>query len=243
MSFEMNFNGVILPIRISKVTGRGPSGQEVTRKTIPGRKGTIKQSKRRPERILGVNFTINAASSLEIREKVDELSELLNTEEEAPITFTDEINKTYFGMLDGKPDWDEFIYQGKGIIDFVCFDPDKIGLEKTYDFVNDTVSPVNNGTALTKPTITATFTATATEFRVTHAESGQYVRIIRNFVVGDVLELDFAKEKVTLNGIVNMTLLDWANSDFFELKPGSNTLNVTPVGVANTEITYQERWV
>jgi predicted phage tail component-like protein len=62
------------------------------------------------------------------------------------------------------------------------------------------------------------------------------------FKTDDVLEIDTAKALVTKNGVPFMQYLD-PNSTFFGLNPGSNTLGITPVGSANVDITYKERWL
>lgn len=228
---------------VKEITGRGPLSREINRRVIPGRKGSIRTSKRKKERKLGITFTLKGDSLANLREKTDELSSILNTEDDVPITFSDEPDITYFGIYGEDPDWKEVLYRGEGTIYFICSDPDKIGSEKTYDISNDTVTVVNNGSAETKPVIKARFSVSVSDFIITHSESGKSVRVIRNFAVNDVLEVDFPKEKIILNGIVSMPSLDVSLSDFFDLKPGNNTLTITPAGVATTEITFKERWL
>jgi phage-related protein len=99
------------------------------------------------------------------------------------------------------------------------------------------------GTYKTFPRIEATFTAAASEFKIEHTQKGEYVRVVRDFVEGDVLEIFFGSQKIVLNGIITMTSLDWANSDFFTLDPGAQTLTIEPVDVSDTKIYWKPRWL
>src|SRR5690606_14826979 len=79
------------------------------------------------------------------------LNALLDVEEPAPLTFADEPWKTYYGILDGTPDWVEVLRIGQGVLTFVCTDP--YGYSDTI-VQNLTNNPViyNDGTAETFPT-------------------------------------------------------------------------------------------
>ncbi len=128
----------------------------------------------------------------------------------------------------------------------------QVDADTTYSLAFDAnLSPgtvtnvVNNlGTASTLPVITAIFTkAGATDFKITHLESGKSIRVIYNFALNDVLVIDHEKCLVTINGLRAMTSLD-LSSRFFELDPGDNTLVATTTGGgAYTKVDYEERWL
>lgn len=80
----------------------------------------------------------------------------------------------------------------------------------------------------------------AKSFIVTNQEAKQ-VKAIYDFTGKDVLEIDLAKRKMIINGVVNMPAYYFRNKPFM-LLPGENTLTVEPAGVANVEVTYRPRW-
>jgi predicted phage tail component-like protein len=240
----ITFNGVDLGnlIRVPYIGGRGPLAQNIIRTTVPGKNGSYPIRKTLPERSIPVEFMILGNSFEQLRQNVDTLNGILNVDFDAPITFTDEPGRVYFGQVDGEPDWEEFLKNGKGKITFLCCDPLKYSPQETNtSFANNTAYPNVSGTYKTYPRIEATFTAAATEFKITHTQQNKYVRVTRNFVAGDKLVIDFATGKITLNGNVTMPILDWVNSDFFTFQPGAQTLTVTPG--TTTKIFWKSRWL
>ncbi|MGY6209735.1 distal tail protein Dit [Cytobacillus firmus] len=100
----------------------------------------------------------------------------------------------------------------------------------------------NTGSAESNPIIEVTFTAPATEFTITLQETGEFVRVIWNFVAGSKLEIDLAKRKVIIDGNVRMSAYYWRNKPF-KILPGSNNLLMSPAGVATTQIKFRPRWM
>lgn len=237
----VKFNGIdlsdLIVVDSDKITGRGPLYQEITLQGKSAGDGSYFVKKKRPPRPLGVPFTLIGNSLNDKRQQVDELNKRLNVAGPSPMIFGDESDKTYFAILSGLPDWNEVAEIGQGTLSLICPDPDKIGQSKTVSLSRPLTI---EGTAKTWPTIQIDFTAAASSFKVTN-QDGKYVNVIYNFAIGDQLILDFSKRKITINGIVHMTALDWANSEWFALVPGDNTLTVTP-DVA-TQITYTPRWL
>ncbi|MEK5052042.1 distal tail protein Dit [Niallia sp. FSL K6-0212] len=238
MSFYMRYNGIILPIKVKEVGGRGPLSQNVIRSKTPNRPGTTYKKKEYPERPLPVSFYLLETTSLEeLREQVDSLSAMLDVEGPKPTVFSDEPSKVYYSILDGEPDWEEIKHYGKGVLPMLRLDPLKYGQEKTVT----STTIINEGTASCTPIFNVEFTSAANEFRVQN-EDGKFVRVIWAFVAGDKLVVDFKKRKITINYTVRMTSLDFS-SNWFELRPGENKLTVTPSSVATTTITYTPRWL
>ena len=116
---------------VNEIGGRGPMSQETTRIAVPGRSGSYFQNRRKPERRITVRFTLRGTSPDDIRVKVDELNAILDVDEPVPIVFSDEPGKTYYGILDGEPDWNEIVYVGQGTLTFLCPDPYAYGTERT----------------------------------------------------------------------------------------------------------------
>jgi len=154
--FYYNDNDLSDLINITYVKGRGPISQEVNRMSIPWRAGSFYQSRRKPERILEVSFELVGYDLTDIRTKVDYLNSLLDVDVPGSIVFSDEPNKTYYGLLDSEPDWNEYLLIGKGTLKFVCFDPYKYGLEQSVAAASGKATINNQGTALAYPIIKTT---------------------------------------------------------------------------------------
>jgi len=240
----MMFNGSDLTaiLRVTSVGGRGALTQNIIRTSVPGREGSFRQRREIPEKVLPVSFVVVEAAKADLRNSVDALNLIFNVDSDVPIVFPDEPTVTYYGSLDGQPDWEEILAIGKGTINILCCDPFKYGAEVSVNFSGDQANPSVSGNHKTYPRVEATFTASATEFKVLHTPTNKYVRVIRNFVAGDILVIDFATGKITLNGLVAMPILDWVNSEFFQLGTGTQNVKVTPTSKATTKIFWRPRW-
>jgi predicted phage tail component-like protein len=254
------FNGTdlsdLIVVDPDKITGRGPLYQVITMQDISGRRnGSYFVRKKRPSRTLGVPFTLIGKSNIDKRQKVDELNNILYVPEPSSIVFEDESDKTYYGIIDGVPDWNEIVETGQGILPFTCPDPNKYGPSKTLTmgvsegdtvvtlFADQASEYADYGAPVSAlPVFNVTFDNPSSEYKITHVESGKYVRVIYDFVAGDTLIIDHKTRKITINDVTHMTALDWANSEFFELVTGNNHFTITD-GVANTDITYIPRWL
>ncbi|WP_433959250.1 distal tail protein Dit [Cytobacillus horneckiae] len=239
MSFLMEFNGNVLPIKILDVHGRGPLVQEVTRNVVSGQDGSYFIKRRLPDRSLSVSFMIPNAKSLnELRKKTDDLSRLLYVDHPSKIVFSDESNRYYRGILDGEPDWDELMSYGIGTLPFIR-EPFKYG-----DRVNlhAKAEIQNEGTNDASPVFKVVFKAAVDEFIVSHQETGGSVRVIWNFVAGDKLIIDLEKRKIIINGNVRMDAYDWRNQPF-KLKAGANNVQINHESEVDVEVEFTPRWI
>jgi predicted phage tail component-like protein len=205
---------------------------------VPNRPGTVsKKGKKVSARPLSIPVAMRASTREELQVLKEDFAAWLIHDEPKALVFDDEPNRTYYAQIDGSFDVEEFLDYGRGIIPFICPDPYKYGSEKTVNSLTVT----NNGTVEANPIITASFTSSASEYKIAHS-NGKYVRVIYNFVSGNKLEIDLTKRKVTINGNLQMAAYDW-RSQPFALMPGSNSLTVTPSGRASTSIKFRERWL
>ena len=259
MSFSMRYNGNDLSdiLRIHKVEGRGPFLQEITRKSISGRDGSLRTKRRLPERILNVHFKFLVSGLEGMRERIDELNRRLYTDNAVPIIFSDEPDVTYFGEYAGEPDWEEKIVQGQGAIPFVCYDPYKYGDEVTNKITvpgdpDATIvtlfagqasgAEYNISSVSTQPIFDVTFSDSAKEYSIKHRESVRELKVIYDFRRGDKLTLDATLRRVKINNEVKMPTLTMSSA-WFDLRSGNNNFEVSPEGNAETKVTYRPRWL
>lgn len=151
--FEMQFNSQSLPdyISVLEVTGRSLSPNEINTMSVSGMDGSYIQGKRKPGVSLKVKIMMRLESSEDLREAIDELNEFFDTEEEVPIIFSDEPNKTYYGMMSDISEGIEV--EGTHIVTITFFrsDPYKYGPEESMEFQSDADSVDNQGKATAFP--------------------------------------------------------------------------------------------
>ncbi|MEW9503235.1 distal tail protein Dit [Jeotgalibacillus marinus] len=238
----ITFNGYDLTdlIQVTDINGRGPLSQTIISQSIPGKDGSFFQRRQLTERTLSVSFVVIADFLEDLRDKVDTLNSILITDKEVPIIFSDEPDKTYYGILEGDSDIDETVFIGQGTVSFLCSDPFKYGQETSIELEEETVVNVQ-GTYGTYPKLEVRFETQSDEFVITRSDTGQFVRIIRDFSPNDFLEVDFATGKIIINENVSMATLDWSNSDFFMLSPGSQEITISPS--TNSKLIWTPRWL
>ena len=179
-------------------------------------------------------------SLADIRTKARDIAAWLNVTDRATLSFDDETGKTYKAKLASAVDFDHIGNMGQFSLAFNC-EPLAYGEQVTANFVSDSVTVANAGTFPTPAIIEATFTDSATEFKVTLGT--KYVRVVDDFVLNDTLKIDTSTGAVLINGTRAMDKLDWQNSRYFELAVGGNTLSITPTGKCTASIKYTPRWL
>lgn len=187
-----------------------------------------------------LEFAYMGNSRADMYDKSWAIKAWLYSEERSTITFDLIPSKYFIGKPDGAIDLEPLFVMGKFEVAFRC-EPFAYGGEQQASFVADAVTVNNSGTAETPPVITATFTAAASEWKVTLGS--KYVRVVRDFLVGDLLEINCATGAVLVNGVRSMFFLDWQNSEFFALLPGPNTLTITPAAVCTATVSFKPRWL
>jgi predicted phage tail component-like protein len=147
--FKMWFNGIDLSnyFYVLEVTGRSLSANEISTITVPGMDGSYITSKRKPSVTLNVKAMIVKETENELRQVIDELNDILDTDEEAEIVFSDEPDKTYYGILSDISE--DYEIRGVHVVTITFFrsKPYKYGTEKEAIFPSDVVSLPYNGTA------------------------------------------------------------------------------------------------
>lgn len=240
---NFSFNGITKNyITVLRGSNR-PAWAPIARvyREIPGGTGVYLNKKRKTQhRPLPIPVYFKAENIADLQKIKEEVAAWLIHDEPKPLIFDDEPDRTYYAVVDGGFDIDEFVRIGSGVIPFVCPDPYKYGAEKTLTIGTSAI--VNKGPTETNPIITITFSKAASEFKITHNETGKWVRVIYNFIFGDRVVIDLEKRKITVNNTLKMTSYDW-KSQPFKLLPGANTFSFSSSNVSTATIKYRERWL
>lgn len=136
---------------VLEVTGRSLSPNEIQAISVSGMDGYYLQGKRKPGVPLKVKVIIREDSPEDLRTCLDELNGMLDTDEPVPIRFSDEPDKTYYGMMSDISEGTEVGGVHIVTITFWRGDPYKYGSERTLLFPTDMVNIQNDGTADSDP--------------------------------------------------------------------------------------------
>ena len=207
---------------------------------VPGRQGSIHFPRELADRRIDIDCAFVEPSLADIRTKARDIAAWLHTDDRANLSFDDETGKTYKGKLASAVDFDHIGKMGRFSLTFVC-EPLAYGTEATTNFANDSATVANAGTFPAPAIIEATFADVASEFKVTLGT--EYVRVVHDFEVNDILKIDTGTGAILINGTRAMDKLDWQNSIFFELAAGANTLSITPTGKCTATIKHTPRWL
>src|SRR5699024_10256670 len=141
-----------------------------------------------------VTSAIVAENETDLRNKIDYLNSILYTNNAVPIIFKDEPDVTYFGEYEGDPSWEDFRRHGRGTLPFICYDPYTYYKEKT------STGDITLGLGISAlPIIQVKFNDNVDEFMIRHNQTRKHLRIKRNFIIGDVLELNARNRRVRVN--------------------------------------------
>lgn len=217
---------------------------------VPARDGSYLVARELNDRIIDVQCAVLKTSLGDLRTAMRNISAWLNTRSKVQLIFDDEPGKYYLAKLSGPIDINQTFTLGEFGLKFRC-EPYAYAIATTLVQALDTVflfpnypTPAaiglsNLGTAPTFPKFTITFTAPATEYKL--VLGNYFMRVVRNFIVGDVLVMDHAISKVTVNGLNAMLNLD-LGSRFFQVPVYGSTVTPSPIGVATILVSFNGRW-
>lgn len=211
--------------------------------SIPGRHGSFRVLPDLEERHLRLECWLAATTTAELNDRLRVARDWLNPLRGAQqLLFDNIINRFYLAAYAGNSlDAEIKANQGLFTLNFVCADPFLYNsLESEFNFTNST-NVTNAGTHPCDPVFRFTFTAAAAELRITL--TGRQIRIVHNFQIGNVLDVNCVTGGVLIAGARAMDRLDWQNSEFFSLVPGSNLITLTPINVCSANVRYRERWL
>lgn len=207
---------------------------------IPGRVGSYLQPREPKDRRIIIDCTVPESSLEALNNLLIDIAAWLYKNDWQVLTIPTSLNKHYLAVVIEPIDLEQIIATGKFAIIFEAH-PHAFGSEVVTNFANDTVTVNNIGTCEVAPIFETTFTAAASVWKVVNSQE-QFIRVVDNFVVGDVLKVICETGAIYKNDIRVLNKLDWQYSNFLTLSPGNNIFNVFPVGVCTTKIAYTPEW-
>ena len=186
---------------------------------------------------IDVSIRVIAKDRKDLQEKTRDLATKLHTDELKKLYLDDEPERYYLAILTGNTDVKKIGMTGATILSFYC--PDPLCYDETK-IENITSSDIlNSGTYETTGTITVEITEATDHIEATLVETGEYVRVDHDFIVGDTVTIDLENEMVYKNGFSIMQACH-LESDFFDIPTGEFLISVN-TGDATLE--FAERWL
>lgn len=234
----MNFNGVDLTdyLRINQIKGRGMVGRDIEVRDYSRSDGARILTKRRPPRTLEIEATIISEGTEALRSDIEEINGILAVSEPVPIIFPDEPLRTYYGIPELSEESTEFTYFHKGSLSILCPDPDRFGMERNLDVGTTGANQTIRGQKDVTWTSRTVFTVPQSTFTLTGSR-GLSLMLNFDFIAGDVLVMEYATRKVTLNGN-DLSKAVSMRSVWDTLKLGTNRMQASHA----TTVTYKERY-
>lgn len=173
----------------------------------------------------------------------EDMAKWLVHEKPKILEFEDDPDRFYWAVVDGSIEYDNPLPTATDAkINFIC--GYKYSHERTVT-INPTATKLIEGHKSTPWRTKTTFTANQTGYELQFYSPGKtdlreinIIKLNYNFVSGDVLEIDYLKRAVTLNGIDRSNLLVILQSNYMELPIG----NVEFSSSVNTNLFYNERY-
>ncbi|MFP7287985.1 phage tail family protein [Shouchella clausii] len=243
MSLQTIFNGINLDNEMSDenggfttlvVSGRGLLNKRINFFEPPGTHGQKELNYTYATREIQVKFMIEDKTNGGFRDRFNQLS-LLLSESQKELRFTDE-QAFFVATLESADLPDEDSNRIVGTLNFICSDPAKYKAEKTLNIGTSFSNHQIAGSMVRKWASRTVFSGETKNYRLENDKGG---KIILNYTFGenDVLEIDYEKRLIKLNGVARMPLLS-LDSNWFKLHPGVNRLRASHA----TAITYRETY-
>lgn len=247
----MDFNSFNFSTLLNVTDIRRPmmAPQRISSVSIEGRPGAIFIQKVSGDFVIEVDFYITATTQTEMRNKVLEIVENLDTDVPKPLIFDDELDKFYNAVISDETDFETIYQVGQGTLKFWVGDPYKYAL--TDDVFTYTTTGAKTftraGNTNSFPTIEITGTSDDDGYYRLYTSSNS-IKFTGKLLAGEKLVLDsdlLTAYIVKADSSVVSAVPYLDGMDFIVLLKGSNTLNIqTGSGATLTQckVYCKSRW-
>lgn len=178
----------------------------------------------------------------DLQRKKEDMAEWLIHGDYKHLEFKDEPDRFYLAKVENEMDLGEFTYWAEGIVEFLC--KEKYSHERTINIdltKNETIEGHKSTSWRTRTVFSENQTSYELQFNSPGKEDLRNICIVKlnyDFIKGDVLEIDYSKRKVTVNGNDTSNTLVISKSNYMELPIGDVKFSASH----ETELFYNERY-
>lgn len=178
----------------------------------------------------------------DLQRKKENMAQWLIHDDYKHLEFKDEPDRFYVARVEDEMSLEEFSYWAEGTIDFVC--KEKYSHERTIT-IDTTATETIKGHKSTPWKTKTVFSVNQTGYELQFNSPGETdlreinkIVLNYNFIQGDVLEIDYSKRRVTLNGVDRSNILVILQSNYMQLPVGDVEFSASH----ETELFYNERY-
>lgn len=241
MSNYFTFNGKQCPdfLKVQTVGISALPSLEVELTTLPNRFGVLETGTRFGERVISFEVML-VDKTKTIFQMASELAVFLKGDnwKLSKLALAEVAGKHMMAKVRNNVDISDLLVAGSGTIEFVVPNPVYVSdIETTLNQTAKTYTITNTGTQTVFPKFTLTLTQAVTFISINNSAIGKTFRVDSAFKIGDVVEFDFNKKTIKVNGVLNLGIFN-IESDWLELASGSNPISVN--ASATTVIKFTE---
>jgi predicted phage tail component-like protein len=202
---------------------------------VPGRHGEVFKTAKRAGYDLSIDMWLRTEHRREVAEARHRLAAMLWTDEPAPLFLPDDPTRYLMAIVSGSTDLDEITDDcPTTTVTFHIGDPDYYGQSRRVEAAGTAAFAVG-GNLPAALRVTAK-PGTCDAWRITNADTGEFVEVAQALTSDSVIRLDFASEKATVNSsIAALNIM----SDFFEVKDRAHLT----ISSGTATIEWGERWL
>lgn len=231
---SMTFNGIRKPF-VTVSEKKRPYWAPLNRNIHTTRSGhTRLLSTEKETLVIPVTLFVDGDSKEDLLRKAEEIGSWLITKEAKKLTFDDQQNRHYAAVLNGGVDVEEIVSFSRCSIEFACLY--KMGAEHTLPIITSNQIFTIGGQESTPWTSRTRFTVPQSSFSLETSKGGKVI-LNYGFIAGDVLEIDYDKRDVRLNG-KDLAVSIAFETVWKELGPGAVQIKASHP----TELMYSERY-
>lgn len=245
-SVAMLFNGFFLEDRIKgyetlKISGREVLNYQINNKSdIPGRNGSLILDKTLPERVLTITYRIMAEDNEDLQNKFRQLNKLLDTNDDVPIKFRDDLNFTFYGQV---KDFGEVADDTNNIVStfsILCSDPYKY---KNGYTVKGNPVVIKQETYSTNPDlIKIKLLSNTNSIVIANKNTDKKIILNGNYYANQEIEVNINNNGITKNGQNIMKDLAFEVTDFHGFTVNKDDeISVTPSN-SKVEMLVRSKW-
>lgn len=194
------------------------------------------------ERIVEVPILMKHNGFSDYQKRKEDVAEWLIHDEPKELIFNDDDDRRYFAEVDDIVEDDEYQTMAMATVIFICHS--KYSLEKDIS-IDTTATETIGGHKSTPWKTKTTFEENQSGYELQFNSPGKSdlrdtckIKLNYEFIRGDVLEIDYSKRKITVNGVDRSNILVILQSNYMELPVGEVEFEVSH----ETELFYSERY-
>ena len=202
------------------------------------------KNKRVNERLIKIAFYIRKKGLMDKYIEREFINWLQGGKEEySKLSLPNDHSSYYSAKVDNTIDIDGTFKKGEGTIEFLCIG-NKIEEDINSVALNSNREVYYSGTADVKPKIKIRVSSQVSEIKIgiQNNSYNNFIKLVGNFNQNDTIEVNMTTNKITKNGIVDLTIMS-LDSYFHRLVPGENIYTISNSNKCSVTLEWQNEFL